>query len=38
VRLEEERRAAEELRCGLEKESDELRTKLKDASTEVRSG
>lgn len=35
--MEEERRAAEELRCGMEKEREELRTKLKDATSEVRS-
>lgn len=37
VRLEEERRAAEELRSRMEKEREELRTKLKDATSEVRS-
>uniref|UniRef100_A0A8C6K7N5 Family with sequence similarity 184 member B n=1 Tax=Nothobranchius furzeri TaxID=105023 RepID=A0A8C6K7N5_NOTFU len=35
ARLEEERRAAEELRGGLETEREELRTRLKDATNEV---
>lgn len=35
-RLEEERRSREELRGGLEKEKEELRTKLRDATNEVR--
>lgn len=35
ARLEEERRAGEELRSELEKEREELRTKLKDATNEV---
>ncbi|XP_019215438.1 protein FAM184B isoform X7 [Oreochromis niloticus] len=35
VRLEEERRAAEELRSRMEKEREELRTKLKDATSEI---
>lgn len=34
--LEEERRTGEELRGGLEKEREELRTKLRDATNEVR--
>ncbi len=34
--LEEERRTSEELRGGLEKEREELRTKLRDATNEVR--
>lgn len=33
--MEEERRAAEELRSGLEKEREELRTKLQDTTSEV---
>lgn len=33
--LEEERRTGEELRSGLEKEREELRTKLRDATNEV---
>lgn len=36
MRLEEERRGGEELRSRLEKEREELETKLKDASSEVR--
>lgn len=36
ARLEEERQAAEELRKSLEREKDELRTKLKDTNAEVR--
>lgn len=36
ARLEEERRTSEELRGGLEKEREELRTKLRDATNEVR--
>ena len=36
ARSEEERRRAEELRSGLEKEREELRTKLKDSTDEVR--
>lgn len=35
-RLEEERRSREELRGGFEKEKEELRTKLRDATNEVR--
>lgn len=35
MRLEEERRTSEELCSGLEKEREELRTKLKDATNEV---
>uniref|UniRef100_A0A3Q2T0Q3 Family with sequence similarity 184 member B n=1 Tax=Fundulus heteroclitus TaxID=8078 RepID=A0A3Q2T0Q3_FUNHE len=35
ARLEEERRAAEELRKSLEREKDELRTKLKDTNAEI---
>lgn len=35
--MEEERRIGEELRCVLETEREELRTKLKDATDEVRS-
>lgn len=35
LRLEEERRAADELRSRLEKEKEELRKSLKDATTEV---
>lgn len=34
--MEEERRTSEELRGGLEKEREELRTKLRDATNEVR--
>lgn len=34
--MEEERRNSEELRNGLEKEREELRAKLKDATNEVR--
>lgn len=34
--MEEERRSGEELRSGLEKEREELRTKLRDATNEVR--
>lgn len=34
--LEEERRSKEEKRSGLEKEKEELRTKLSDATKEVR--
>lgn len=33
--MEEERRTGEELRSGLEKEREELRTKLRDATNEV---
>lgn len=36
ARLEEERRSGGELRGGLEKEREELRAKLRDASSEVR--
>lgn len=36
ARLDEERRNSEELRCGLEKEIEELRTKLKGSTNEVR--
>lgn len=35
-RLEEERRSRVELRGGFEKEKEELRTKLRDATNEVR--
>lgn len=35
-RLEEERRSREELRGGLEKEKEELRANLRDATNEVR--
>ncbi|XP_008315150.1 protein FAM184B isoform X2 [Cynoglossus semilaevis] len=35
ARLDEERRNSEELRCGLEKEIEELRTKLKGSTNEV---
>lgn len=34
--MEEERRGGEELRSGLEREREELRTKLRDATNEVR--
>lgn len=34
--MEEERRTGEELRSGLEKEIEELRTKLRDTTNEVR--
>lgn len=36
ARLEEERRSGGELRSGLEKEREELRSKLRDATNEVR--
>lgn len=36
ARLDEERRSGEELRGGLERDREELRTKLRDATNEVR--